>query len=489
MADEYVPIGGWEAAGYSGFSPAPSALSTVNQAQFNTLAPTPNYDTRQQLVSPDSSYAQVRGWNPDPLAMNNTGPALVGGDWGGLMSRNALYPTTGGRTPSPVPQQDTRSPYGDLSGVGFSTNPGGDYNDVFNAPPVNPFGDLSGVPQASIDTSFQNPAQPYAMPATGSPYGDLVRPQPVASSPYGDLSGSQPSPLSTAYTAPTRSYQTPTTASTFGSLSGVSIPRRSPYGDLSGSQPSPIDTSFRAPSTGVRMPGGFGDLSNATSQFPSRTGGAGLFAAAQPIDTSPKNPATTYRTPTTATTFGSIGEPMADAMSLRDFNSIYNRDNELVMPQGPGGIYGNLLGADDGGDTSYQTASGAPLAPPAPAIDTSPRNPAMAYAGPGMSPQARTASQFFGQGVTPTPRPAPVTTPSTFGALNRTFTPMPGQSETKFNNRVPQSGGFVSYSGPEPTVPSLPQRFDGTGPSTGVQAISRALGGGNIFSRNIFGNR
>lgn len=445
MADEpYVPAGGWEAAGYSGFSPAPSALATVNQAQFNTIAPT--MSAPQQLIGTsagssggqamqagytpqtliDAPYAQTRG-GYSPGGYGAAGPAMQNFLTSpGLAQRQAAARA---RTAAPAP---AANPYGDLSGSQVS----------------NPYGDLSG-------------SQP------SNPYGDLSGSQP--SNPYGDLSASQPAPQYNDFA--TRGATMPG-SSPYGSLGGSTMPTASttpsnPYGNLSGASASlnPLAdfvARYRsgAPPTPPPRPSSID------------TGGAGLYGASPPVNTAPQNPASPYQMPTTSATYGGL-EPSFDAMSNADAQSF--DQSYMDSPQGP---YGSLMGGNDGPST-YETMAGQTIPQPSQPIDTSPQNPA----GPMFTPTASDetgqsfqtpgpmpAQQRFSQGMWPNASgstygglggartalanaisPAPAQQMSgpaqAYGALTRAWTPMQTAQDSPFGkvtNRAPQSGGFMS---------------------------------------------
>jgi hypothetical protein len=481
---------------YSGFSPVAGAPVNTGTALQNTYyAPAATYSAPQGVYTPPApapqqallpyqgSYSELRGWNPDPMAANNSGPALQGGSWGfdggkgGLLSDAYQYPNgQPSASSSPSPYGDLSgarfsSPYGDLSG---SNNFGGGEELGYRA---NPFGGDDGYTSPYGGPAMYQPQPTYASPAGGaqlnpqSPYGDLSGSQFAQFNPYGDLSGSQPS-------------------NPYGNLSGVpAMQPPSPYGNLANSQPQnpygDLSGNYIDPMGGFQ-----GSYQPAPPLPPARpasldTGGAGLYGAPQPINTSPQNPPQSYQTPTTPATFGGL-EPSFDAMSNRDAQSF-----DQTYMDTSNGPYGSLLGGNDG-PTTYETTSGQSLGQPPQPIDTSYQNPQSPNVMPSSQDSAASASpmpasQQFASGMGSTfgtQMPSP-----DFGNLNLNFQPMPSTPDTKIADRAPQLGGFVSYSAPQlppPATPTQPQ---------GLQAITRALGEPDNRPRetgsgwmNLFGN-
>lgn len=505
---------------YSGFSPVAGAPVNTGTALQNTYyapaatyaapqgnyAPQPVQQPQQTLLPYQGSYSELRGWNPDPMAANNSGPALQGGDWGGLVSNAYQYPDQA-QQQAPAP-----SPYGSLPSyqdwLGFnkgtdtqqyrdiykSTMPGGDYNDMDNAP-YNPAG--------GADLLSGNQFAP-------SPYGDLSGSQFAQSNPYGDLSGVTPNP--------------------YGDMSGVpAMQPPSPYGNLSNSQPQNSYGDLSG-NTIDPMAGFQGSYPPPAQQKPSYNDWLSLNKGTDSaqyqsiyrntVDSSFQNPAQSYQTPTTSQTFGGL-EPAFNAMSDRDMQGF----DQTYMDQ-PQGSYGSLLGAGGDMPPSYETPGGSPLAPPTQPVNTGYQAPTQSYqtpttpstfgdmsgsqnvatggaqlpsyqnwlalnkgtdnsqyqdiykrtVGPMVMPSSQDsassagpmpASQQFASGMGSTfgsQMPSP-----DFGGLNLNFQPMPGASGTKIADRAPQLGGFVSYGAqelPQPAQPSQPQA---------MQAITKAL--------------
>ena len=210
MADDYVPVGGWEAAGYSAYpvtyaqplTPTYSGGMTAGVDQFGGGGYVSRDPVSAPYASVDSSYAQMRGFNSDPYALNNSGPLMTnsfspsrggaGGarpsiaTYGSIQNVNTAggfaglggtrvgapsptfapmsnYPTIPGadapldsRSFQPYPATPAYSSYGgdynDVFDAPFgSQNPGGDYNDQFNVPSTAPYGDLR------TGATFQDP--------------------------------------------------------------------------------------------------------------------------------------------------------------------------------------------------------------------------------------------------------------------------------------------------------------------------------------------
>jgi hypothetical protein len=510
MADEYVPVGGWEAAGYGGFSPN-LALQTINPYATPTYAP--QMSAPQQLLNYSSGVqagpaAQTTNYQPQSLIAS---PTQQGYGMTGPVMTNQFSTSRGGAgggTPAiaQLGSVTTANSAGGYIGLGRGSSAAPlTFEQILQGmSPSNPYGDLSG-------------SQP------SNPYGDLSGvPAMTPPSPYGDLSGSQPQP------SPTGGATLGNTAATGGAgLSAGSGSTSSSFAGLT------FDQIMQRMGSGVQMPGTtpYGGVQGSSMPNPSTTPNLANLPSpnANPVSAPlPQVPGDNYGFP-------------ADDQTYMD------------MPQGPNGQFGSLMGGQDYGDENPWAqsigSSGSPNpgtvqinTPPSPTpVSTQPQNPgSTGVQMPGGSPfgqlpatvrntpRALTFDEIMrgggagavnaagGAGLQGAPQPQqdaylfptqPLMSPTnvyadggytmqqpapqppqqqfqqnmqtqapsqyqpSFGSMPQ-FTPMPpAQDTTKFVDRAPQMGGFVSYAPtplPPVSTPSAP-------PATGLSAISNAL--------------